>query len=225
MTSIKWNRSILHYLLTINMCFVVWMFRLSLHFPSVVQVSVPLHWQIDTHMNDESLREGGWCVDRWSGIYIYMYTHKKWLHMIYVQCDFHRIIEWLCAIESLECECKLMPIDYLVLHMTILNSYNSWARIWTCPSWADWSYMVLCRFVSLVEWDDGCNVPMALMFARKQSTKTEYVACWSKWCRSWWTSDTIATGDNYYQQTLLLNCWRLLAFFIKVVLWVLSSLR
>lgn len=75
-------------------------------------------------------------------------------------------------------------------------------------------YGNMYRFVSLVEWDDGCNVPMAMTFAPKESTKTEYVACWwSKWCRSSWTSDAIATGDTYYQQTLLLNCWRLLKCF------------
>lgn len=189
------------------MCFVVWMFRLSLHFLSVVQVSVPLHWQIDTHMNDESLREGGSCVDRWSRIY------KNIQESDYVWCTYnvtHRIVEWLCAIECIECECELMPIDYLVLHMTILTSYNSWVKDLNLPFLGRWVlYGNMYRSVSLVEWDDGCDVPMAMTFAPKESTKTQYVACWwSKWCRSWWTSDTIATGDNYYQQTLLLNCWR-----------------
>lgn len=47
--------------------------------------------------------------------------------MMYVECDSynHRIIEWLCAIECIECECELMPIDYLVLYVTILTAYNS----------------------------------------------------------------------------------------------------
>ena len=30
---------------------------------AVAQVSVPLYWQIDTHMNDESLREGSARLD------------------------------------------------------------------------------------------------------------------------------------------------------------------